>query len=71
MIPSSTPVAREYTCPNCGGCFRSTGEVCLVIHPPGTCCHYGDIDLVTGKNARLHDPSGQGGVRGPSQKWSA
>ena len=60
---------REYVCPNCKGCFRATGLVCLVAHPPGTCCHYGDIDVSTGRNARLFDPSGQGGTRGPNQRW--
>ena len=38
-------------------------------HAPETCCHYGDIDLVTGKNARLHDPKGRDGTRGHKEAW--
>ena len=66
-----TEQEQEYTCPNCGGRFRPTGLSCCVLHAPGTCCHYGDIDCSTGKNARLNDPRGLGGVRGPNERWTA
>lgn len=36
---------ERYTCNICKQTFERTfprSIVCLVIHPPGTCCHYGD-----------------------------
>lgn len=33
---------RSYTCPGCGGRFFPLGFSCCVLHPPGTCCHYGE-----------------------------
>lgn len=60
---------QVYLCPNCGGTFRPTGEECLVIHPQGTCCHYGDVDVSTGRNARVYDPKMKGGTRKPGEVW--
>ena len=60
---------QTYTCANCGGTFIHQGYICLVAHRPGSCCHYGDNDALSGKNARLHDPLGKGGVRQKAEKW--
>jgi hypothetical protein len=66
--PARTP-GEVYTCENCGGRFRFNGQVCLVRHFPGECCHYGDTDLLTGRNARAYDPKAQDGVRKPGERW--
>ena len=29
----------QYRCPSCGGYYYRGSTVCLVLHPPGTCCH--------------------------------
>lgn len=31
-----------YKCPKCEQWFIQGHERCLVLHAPGTCCHYGD-----------------------------
>ena len=36
------------TCPICGGTYRMGNINCLVAHPPGSCCHYGDEELSDG-----------------------
>lgn len=32
-----------YYCPNCKQWYIPTGINCLVLHPPGSCCHKYDI----------------------------
>jgi hypothetical protein len=35
-------------CPHCGEWFRpkpGPPQRCLVMHPPGTCCHYNEIEV--------------------------
>lgn len=42
------PAEREpVKCPGCGKWFISprVGMSCLVLHPPGTCCHYGETEV--------------------------
>lgn len=44
MIQQESRIER-YTCDKCGETFERVFPrtlVCLVIHPPNTCCHYGD-----------------------------
>lgn len=36
---------RKYQCPGCGGWFIPGMMSCLVIHPPGTCCHKYDTQV--------------------------
>jgi hypothetical protein len=48
MLPIDTG-SLEYVCPICGKRFRTgpggTIVSCAVIHPPGTCCHYGQTEV--------------------------
>lgn len=39
---SSSVEPVVYICHNCGITYTMGGISCLVNHPPGTCCHYGD-----------------------------
>lgn len=32
-----------YTCRGCGGSFYRSNVSCCVAHPPGTCCHFGEV----------------------------
>lgn len=36
------PGETTYICRGCGGRFIPSNISCLVQHPPGTCCHYGE-----------------------------
>jgi hypothetical protein len=40
---------REESAYNCRGCnewYIPGGVSCLVSHPPGTCCHYGETSIL-------------------------
>lgn len=34
-----------YWCPKCYKWFRKNNLNCLVLHPEGQCCHYGDTKV--------------------------
>lgn len=40
-----------YTCLKCGKTFagKNLKTSCAVLHPPGDCCHYGEIEILEGK----------------------
>lgn len=42
-----TQEESKYQCPKCKGIYvRHKNNIgCLVNHPPGTCCHYGEIKV--------------------------
>jgi hypothetical protein len=44
MLPPGFGESFEYTCARCGKRYRSGYSIlgCLVAHPPGACCHYGE-----------------------------
>ena len=60
--------SQEYTCQGCGRRFRKTGLSCCVLHPPGTCCHYGEISLPSGQRI---GPSGQAFTEYEPPPWRA
>ena len=39
-------------CPGCGRWFQYGYINCLVLHPPGTCCHLGDTEVSAPKGPR-------------------
>lgn len=43
------PKPSTYTCARCGLRFRTTNQNvgCLVMHLPGTCCHYTDVEITS------------------------
>lgn len=49
---------RPYTCLLCGKVFRGTSFHigCSVNHNPGTCCHYGDTEVVKRTKATNSTP---------------
>ena len=42
IFPKQNPIV---TCPICKKTFRLGNVNCCVLHAPGTCCHYGDIEV--------------------------
>ena len=61
-FPNYRIESKPQKCPGCGGWFiyNEHGMSCLVLHAPGTCCHYGETQVsapagVTAEGARLSD----------------
>ena len=44
LIPLVSEKESAYCCGGCDAWFLKSGipSSCLVNHPPGTCCHYGE-----------------------------
>lgn len=58
-FPPEKPQAPE-KCPGCGKWYVTDGSSrsrvsCCVVHAPGTCCHYGEIE-VTAEGVPVHPP---------------
>ncbi len=43
IFSNPNPVCK---CPICGKTFKIGNLNCLVNHLPGTCCHYGDREII-------------------------
>lgn len=41
-MPYYEHATQPYYCPRCRAWFVPGNMSCLVAHPPGTCCHYGE-----------------------------
>lgn len=50
-------VIRIYSCPLCNKYYlEGMGHSnCLVVHPPNTCCHYGDLEVSAKKLKIVQD----------------
>ena len=47
-----------YRCPKCNDVYKAqTGAIrisCAVMHPPGSCCHYGEVSVTDEQLSAIH-----------------
>ncbi len=45
-----TEKETKYYCPNCNQWFIPGDTSCLILHPPGSCCHHFEKSVTPPKN---------------------
>lgn len=82
---TSEVLVQIYQCPLCSGIYQAqTGNIrsaCLVAHAPGSCCHYGELqisnetlekvlEVMAQSNKGLHPTTEGGGYAGQNSESS-